>query len=115
MAPQAVRRDVLRAEKVLPEIQAEIINTPLDKGAVLDRLARAKPEQQREVLEQIKSEAEQRSASKAKKPPPALPVAAPPSPREIAFGGAKLRQLDGVCGVGLHRPPFCQWQSLPLV
>jgi hypothetical protein len=49
VSERSVRLDVHRAENIDPEIQVEIINSPHDKGTVLDKLARTPKEQQREV------------------------------------------------------------------
>jgi ParB family chromosome partitioning protein len=44
---RSVQRAVCRAEKIAPDVLDKIVRTPLDKGTVLDRLAKLEPEQQR--------------------------------------------------------------------
>lgn len=50
---QQVNRAVARAEKVSEDIRDEIRGTDLDKGVILDDLARTAPERQRERLSEL--------------------------------------------------------------
>lgn len=52
---RVVNRAVARAEKVPEDIRDEIRGTDLDKGVVLDDLARTAPEKQRERLQEFKT------------------------------------------------------------
>lgn len=52
---QQVNRAVARAEKVPEDIRDEIRGTDLDKGVVLDDIARTAPEKQRERLQEWKT------------------------------------------------------------
>jgi ParB family transcriptional regulator, chromosome partitioning protein len=54
-----INKAVARAEKVSEDIRDEIRGTDLDKGVVLDELARTPPEQQRARLAEFRSEREQ--------------------------------------------------------
>ncbi len=54
-----VNRAVARAEKVTEEVRDEIRGTDLDKGVVLDELAKTPPEEQKAKLVQFQSQREQ--------------------------------------------------------
>jgi len=56
---RAVERDLTRGKRIAPEVLAEVSGTDLDKGVVLDELARAPQAEQRAKLAEI---AERRSA-----------------------------------------------------
>ena len=53
---RTVQRDLARGKKIAPEVLAEISGTALDKGVVLDQLARAPAAQQPKLLEQLRQE-----------------------------------------------------------
>lgn len=52
---RTVRRDLARGKKIAPDILAEVSGTDLDKGVVLDELARVPRSRQPEVLEDIRA------------------------------------------------------------
>ena len=50
---RTVRRDLARGKKITPDVLAEVAGTELDKGVVLDELARTPAEEQRAKLAEI--------------------------------------------------------------
>ncbi|UQV19631.1 hypothetical protein MU852_07835 [Brevundimonas albigilva] len=50
---RAVERDIQRGKKIAPDVLAEVAGTELDKGVVLDELARTPAEEQRAKLAEI--------------------------------------------------------------
>lgn len=50
---RTVRRDLARGKKIAPEVLADVARTDLDKGVVLDELARTPREQQYDKLAEI--------------------------------------------------------------
>lgn len=50
---RTVRRDLARGKKIEPDVLAEVAGTELDKGVVLDELARTAPDDQRAKLAEI--------------------------------------------------------------
>lgn len=50
---RTIRRDLARGKKIAPEVLAEVAGTALDKGVVLDELARTPAEDQRAKLAEI--------------------------------------------------------------
>lgn len=50
---RTVRRDLARGKKITPDVLAEVAGTDLDKGVVLDELARTPAEEQRAKLSEI--------------------------------------------------------------
>jgi hypothetical protein len=53
--PDTVRRDLRRGSKITPEVMAEVAGTSLDKGVVLDELARTPQAEQPAKLSEIAS------------------------------------------------------------
>jgi len=51
---RTVRRDLRRGKNISPDILADVTGTDMDKGVVLDELARAPREDQRAILAEIK-------------------------------------------------------------
>lgn len=66
VSERTVRQDLARGKKIAPAILAEVAGTDLDKGVVLDELARAPISQQASVLADIRQE---RSRVPLAKPP----------------------------------------------
>lgn len=50
---RTVRRDLARGKKIVPDVLSEVAGTDLDKGVVLDELARTPAEEQRAKLAEI--------------------------------------------------------------
>ncbi len=50
---RTVRRDLARGKNITPEVRAEVAGTPLDKGVVLDELARTPQADQHDKLAEI--------------------------------------------------------------
>jgi ParB-like chromosome segregation protein Spo0J len=55
---RTVQRDLARGKKIAPEVLAEVAGTDLDKGVVLDELARAPAAQQPALLDEIRARRE---------------------------------------------------------
>ncbi|MFY9291719.1 MAG: hypothetical protein WAP03_13625 [Methylorubrum rhodinum] len=55
---RTVRRDLARGKKIAPEVLAEVAGTDLDKGVVLDELARTPAAQQPARLDEIRARRE---------------------------------------------------------
>jgi ParB-like chromosome segregation protein Spo0J len=53
MSKRAVERELARGEKITPDVLAEVTGTALDKGVVLDELARTAPADQADKLAEI--------------------------------------------------------------
>lgn len=51
---RTVQRDLARGKNIAPDVLAEVAGTDMDKGVVLDALARAPREDQRAILAEIK-------------------------------------------------------------
>lgn len=59
---RTVQRDLQRGNNIAPDVLAQVAGTDLDKGVVLDRLARTAPANQPKVLAEIKQERASKSA-----------------------------------------------------
>lgn len=55
VSERTVRQDLARGKKIDPEVLADVAGTDLDKGVVLDRLAATPREEQRALVEQMRS------------------------------------------------------------
>jgi hypothetical protein len=78
---RTVRRDLARGKKIAPEVLSDVAGTELDKGVVLDELARVPRVDQPALLDEIRLQAEVPLVPLSRFSRPAIRRAATPSCR----------------------------------
>lgn len=91
---RTVRRDLARGKNIAPDVLAEVSGTKLDKGVVLDQLARTPKKDQRAKLDELRTLQEDQKINRYAAQAVALTSAQEAA--EIVYANMDLDTIDGL-------------------